>query len=81
MIFLSTRLLETENNSLLANKGIEIMSNGKSYYDFSISTKLTVIILLTNIAAKVQDINKTLDYDKVNMKIINDPETNSLFNY
>lgn len=58
-----------------------IKAGKKSHNDFSISSKLTEIMLLTNIATKVQNVNKTLEYDGANMKITNVPEANSLFHY
>ncbi len=58
-----------------------IKNNKKSCNDFSISSKLTEIMLLTNIAVKNQRANITLEYDAANMKITNLPEANSLFQY
>ena len=58
-----------------------IKNNKKSCNDFSISSKLTEIMLLTNIAVLSQKANKTLEYDAVNMKITNHPEANNLFSY
>jgi predicted dehydrogenase len=61
---------------------IDAIKNGKkSCNDFAISSKLTEIMLLTNIAVLSQRANKTLEYDAVNMKITNHPEANSLFHY
>jgi len=61
---------------------IDAIKNGKkSCNDFSISSKLTEIMLLTNIALKSQRANITLEYDAANMKITNLPEANSLFHY
>lgn len=61
---------------------IDAIKNGKkSCNDFSIASKLTEIMLLTNIAVLHQRANKTLEYDAVNMKITNHPEANSLFHY
>jgi len=48
---------------------------------FSISSKLTEIMLLTNIAVKHQLDDITLEYDAVNMKITNLPDANSMFQY
>ncbi len=61
---------------------IDAIKNGKkSCNDFSISSKLTEIMLLTNIAVKNQRANITLEYDPVNMKITNLPDANNLFHY
>lgn len=61
---------------------IDAIKNGKkSCNDFSISSKLTEIMLLTNIAVKHQRNNITLEYDAANMKITNLPEANTLFHY
>jgi predicted dehydrogenase len=61
---------------------IDAIKNGKkSCNDFSISSKLTEIMLLTNIAVLNQRKNITLEYDAVNMKITNIPEANNLFHY
>jgi len=61
---------------------IGAIKNGKkSCNDFSISSKLTEIMLLTNIAVKHQLDEITLEYDAANMKITNLPEANSLFQY
>lgn len=58
-----------------------IKAGKKSNNDFSVSAKLTEIMLLTNIATQVQQVNKTLEYDADNMKITNIPEANDLFHY
>ena len=58
-----------------------IKDGKKSCNDFSISSKLTEIMLLTNIAVKHQKANITLEYDAASMKITNLPEANSLFQY
>ncbi|HOK27000.1 MAG TPA: Gfo/Idh/MocA family oxidoreductase [Bacteroidales bacterium] len=58
-----------------------IKNNRKSCNDFSIAAKLTEIMLLTNIAVKMQRRNITLEYDAANMKITNLPEANELFHY
>jgi predicted dehydrogenase len=61
---------------------IDAIKNGKkSCNDFSISSKLTEIMLLANIAVLYQKSNLVLEYDPVNMKIPNLPEANSLFHY
>ncbi|MGE5421061.1 MAG: Gfo/Idh/MocA family protein [Chloroflexota bacterium] len=58
-----------------------IKAGKKSSNDFSVASKLTEIMLLTNIAVKNQRANTTLEYDAANMKITNLPEANSLFHY
>jgi predicted dehydrogenase len=58
-----------------------IREGKKSCNDFSISSKLTEIMLLTNIAVKSQSSNRVLEYDAANMKITNLSEANSLFHY
>ena len=58
-----------------------IKNNKKSSNDFAISSKLTEIMLLTNIALVNQRANTTLEYDAVNMKMTNLPAANSLFHY
>ncbi len=61
---------------------IDGIKNGrKSSNDFSISAKVTEIMLLTNIAVMSQNANMILDYDAENMKITNLPEANDLFHY
>jgi hypothetical protein len=61
---------------------IDAIRNGKkSSNDFSWSSKVTEIMLLTNIAIQTQKSNKILEYDAANMKITNLPEANSLFQY
>ena len=61
---------------------IDAIKNGKkSCNDFAISSRLTEIMLLTNIAVKHQLDNITLEYDAANMKITNLPEANSMFHY
>ena len=61
---------------------IDAIKNGKkSCNDFSISSKLTEIMLLANIAVLYQKTNIVLEYDAANMKITNLPEANSLFHY
>jgi predicted dehydrogenase len=61
---------------------ISAIKNGtKSCNDFSISSKLTEIMLLTNIAVLNQEYDVKLEYDAVNMKITNLPEANNLFHY
>jgi predicted dehydrogenase len=58
-----------------------IKNNKKSCNDFSIASKLTEIMLLTNIAVKHQRDNVTLEYDAANMKITNLPAADSMFHY
>lgn len=61
---------------------IDAIKNGKkSCNDFEISSRLTEIMLLTNIAVKNQRANITLEYDAANMKITNLPAANDLFQY
>jgi predicted dehydrogenase len=61
---------------------IEAIKEGrKAANDFEISTKLTEIMLLTNIAVISQQVNKTLEYDAENMKITNLPEADAYFHY
>jgi predicted dehydrogenase len=58
-----------------------IKNDKKSCNDFSISSKLTEIMLLANIALLYQKTNIVLEYDAPAMKITNLPEANSLFHY
>ena len=58
-----------------------IREGRKAKNDFEISSKLTEIMLLTNIAVMSQQINTTLEYDAANMKITNLPEANDYFHY
>ena len=58
-----------------------IKARRKSHNDFSISARLAEIMLLTNIATRVQNSNKILEYDAENMRITNVPEANDLFHY
>ena len=61
---------------------IEAIKEGrKANNDFEVASKLTEIMLLTNIAVASQRINVTLDYDAENMRITNLPEANNLFHY
>ncbi|HPF51636.1 MAG TPA: Gfo/Idh/MocA family oxidoreductase [Draconibacterium sp.] len=61
---------------------IEAIKDGrKAANDFEISSKLTEIMLLTNIAVVSQQLNKTLEYDAENMKITNCEEANNYFHY
>jgi predicted dehydrogenase len=58
-----------------------IKAGKKSHNDFSISARLAEIMLLTNIATRIQDSNKILEYDAANMRFTNAPEANNLFHY
>lgn len=61
---------------------IEAIKEGrKAANDFEISSKLTEIMLLTNIAVAAQQVNKTLEYDAENMRITNIEEANDYFHY
>lgn len=61
---------------------IEAIKEGrKAANDFEVSSKLTEIMLLTNIAVVSQQLNKTLEYDAANMKITNCEEANNYFHY
>jgi hypothetical protein len=61
---------------------IEAIKEGrKAANDFEVASKLTEIMLLTNIAVAAQQVNKTLEYDAENMKITNLPEANDYFHY
>ncbi len=61
---------------------IEAIKEGrKAANDFEISSKLTEIMLLTNIAVAAQQVNKTLEYDAEKMKITNCEEANNYFHY
>jgi predicted dehydrogenase len=58
-----------------------IKGGTKSCNDFSISGKLTEIMLLTNIAVQTKPWNITLEYDAANMKITNNADANKFFHY
>jgi hypothetical protein len=61
---------------------VEAIKEGrKAANDFEISSKLTEIMLLTNIAVAAQQVNRTLEYDADNMKITNLEEANEYFHY
>ena len=61
---------------------IEAIKEGrKAANDFEVSSKLTEIMLLTNVAVAAQRLNITLEYDAENMKITNCPEANDYFHY
>ena len=61
---------------------ITAIRNGKkSCNDFSIASKVTEIMLLTNIALLSKNANVTLEYDAANMKITNLEAANKLFHY
>ena len=56
-----------------------IKEGRKAKNDFEIASKLTEIMLLTNIAVMSQQINTTLEYDAQKMEITNLPEANQFF--
>jgi predicted dehydrogenase len=58
-----------------------IKSGKKSCNDFSISGKVTEIMLLTNIAVQTKPWNITLEYDAANMKITNNTDANKFLHY
>jgi predicted dehydrogenase len=58
-----------------------IKAGKKACNDFSISSKLTEIMLLTNVAVRSQRANITLEYDGANMKVTNYPEANNYLQY
>jgi hypothetical protein len=58
-----------------------IKSGTKACNDFSWSSKVTEVMLLSNIALLTQRSNVTLNYDAENMKITNLPDANNLFHY
>ncbi len=61
---------------------IDAIKNGrKSSNDFSYASKVTEIMLLTNIAVLTQNSNTTLQYDAKNMKFTNLEEANKYFHY
>jgi predicted dehydrogenase len=61
---------------------IDAIRNGKkSSNDFSWSSKVTEIMLLTNIAIQDQKSNRILEYDAVNMKFTNLPEADNYIHY
>ncbi len=61
---------------------IEAIKEGrKAANDFEVASKLTEIMLLTNVAVMSQQVNKTLEYDAENMKITNLEEANKYFHY
>ena len=61
---------------------IEAIKEGrKAANDFEIASKLTEIMLLTNIAVASQQVNRTLEYDAENMKITNLEGANEYFHY
>ena len=61
---------------------IAAIKNGKkSCNDFSVSSKVTEIMLLTNIALLSKSANVTLEYDAANMKVTNLEAANALFHY
>ncbi len=61
---------------------IEAIKEGrKAANDFEVSSVLTEIMLLTNIAVASQQVNRTLEYDAENMKITNLEGANEYFHY
>jgi hypothetical protein len=58
-----------------------IKNGGKSCNDFSIASKVSEIMLLTNVAVACQKANGTLEYDGANMKFTNYPEANNYLHY
>ena len=58
-----------------------INNNKKAVSDFSWGSKVTEIMLLTNIALLTNDSEITLEYDSKNMRITNLPEANDYFHY
>ena len=58
-----------------------IVNGKKACNDFSWASRVTEIMLLTNIAVLTQRANTTLKYDGENMKITNLPEANNYFHY
>ena len=61
---------------------IEAIKEGrKAANDFEISSVLTEIMLLTNIAVASQQVNRTLEYDAENMRITNLEGANEYFHY
>lgn len=58
-----------------------IKEGRKAANDFEIASKLTEIMLLTNIAVAAQNTNITLEYDAANMRITNCEEANNYFHY
>jgi predicted dehydrogenase len=61
---------------------VEAIKEGrKAANDFEIASKLTEIMLLTNIAVAAQNTNITLEYDAANMRITNLEEANNYFHY
>jgi len=61
---------------------IEAIKEGrKAANDFEVASKLTEIMLLTNIAVASQQVNRTLEYDAENMRITNLEEANEYFHY
>jgi len=56
-----------------------IKEGRKAKNDFEIASKLTEIMLLTNIAVLSQQMNVTLEYDAEKMQITNLPEANQFF--
>ena len=58
-----------------------ILAGKKSSNNFSFASKVTEIMLLTNVAILSQRSNTILEYDAENMKITNLPEANNYLHY
>ncbi len=58
-----------------------ILNGKKASNDFAYSSKVTEIMLLTNVAVLSQSSHTTLEYDAANMKITNLESANNLFHY
>lgn len=58
-----------------------IKEGKKASNDFTISAKLTEIMLLTNLAVQVKRANAILEYDSDNMRMTNLPEADDYFHY
>lgn len=61
---------------------IEAIKEGrKAANDFEVSSVLTEIMLLTNVAVASQQVNRTLEYDAENMRFTNCEGANDYFHY
>ena len=58
-----------------------IKENRKASNNFEVASKVTEIMLLTNVAVLSQQLDITLEYDSKNMKITNLDEANQFFHY
>jgi predicted dehydrogenase len=58
-----------------------IKENRKASNNFEVASKVTEIMLLTNVAVLSQQLDITLEYDSKNMKIKNLEEANQFFHY